>query len=726
MYLKGFYEGVMVIGSHKGEKVQNVKKLIQNEMLESNLAILYYEPEKPVISRSGDDCVVALVDQWFLDYGNEQWTAEALECLRKMDMYSDEARHSFEKSLEWLQDWSCSRTYGLGTRLPWDEQYLVESLSDSTIYMAYYTIVHFLQGDIRGSTPGLLNIRADQLNDEIWDYIFLNASLPKKLNGLSVDALDKMKKEFTYWYGFDLRTSGKDLIPNHLSLCIFNHVAIWNNDSSKWPKSFLATGHLMLNSEKMSKSTGNFMTLNDATLRYSADGTRFALADGGDGIEDANFVEATANAAILRLFNWLDWVKDFVDNVDRYENRQLTRSINWNDKVLAHEMQRQIARTQAAYERMMFKEALKSGFFELQQALSRYKEMIGGQENMERNLIMKFIEVQTILLAPLCPHICDYIWLNVLRHETSLMAYHIKRWPQVRDYDNSMIDAADYVCSAVHDFRLKRLAHMNPKTSKKSGASMAPLEKPTHATIWVAKTYPSWQLSILELLNKNLTKLPNGKFLLPENKEISKMLKELSLGKFMKKAMPFVALVKGNLEKSGIGALKTASPFCELTALTSNLEYIRASLDLEGVDVCYSSESEENFIKEETCPSEPKIKFRTDKALKISLINPQCMSGLFSTDLPVYDGDRLAEIERRLIQQNRIIKSRVESRESNLVYYYFDEEASSRKIPVFGENIGKSKVNTNDKLIVSMEKDAILINGISVGCKLVYVLATTD
>ena len=33
----------------------------------------------------------------------------------------------------------------LARRLPWDPVYLVESLSDSTIYMAYYTVAHLLQ-----------------------------------------------------------------------------------------------------------------------------------------------------------------------------------------------------------------------------------------------------------------------------------------------------------------------------------------------------------------------------------------------------------------------------------------------------------------------------------------------------------------------------------------------------------------------------------------------------
>ena len=52
----------------------------------------------------------------------------------------------FEDKASWLKEWGCSRTFGLGSRIPWDEQYLIESLSDSTIYMAYYTVAHYLQG----------------------------------------------------------------------------------------------------------------------------------------------------------------------------------------------------------------------------------------------------------------------------------------------------------------------------------------------------------------------------------------------------------------------------------------------------------------------------------------------------------------------------------------------------------------------------------------------------
>ena len=81
-----------------------------------------------------------------------------------------------------------------------------------------------------------------------------------------------MKAEFEFWYPLDLRVSGKDLIPNHLTYFLYNHVAVWNNKEEKWPKGVRANGHLLLNSLKMSKSTGNFLTLKSAIGKFSADG----------------------------------------------------------------------------------------------------------------------------------------------------------------------------------------------------------------------------------------------------------------------------------------------------------------------------------------------------------------------------------------------------------------------------------------------------------------------
>lgn len=64
--------------------------------------------------------------------------------LERLETYTPETRHAFQSVLNWLNKWACARTYGLGSKLPWDPQFLVESLSDSTIYMSYYTVAHLL------------------------------------------------------------------------------------------------------------------------------------------------------------------------------------------------------------------------------------------------------------------------------------------------------------------------------------------------------------------------------------------------------------------------------------------------------------------------------------------------------------------------------------------------------------------------------------------------------
>jgi leucyl-tRNA synthetase len=36
-----------------------------------------------------------------------------------MNTYFPETRNGFEGVLAWLKQWACSRSYGLGSRIPW-------------------------------------------------------------------------------------------------------------------------------------------------------------------------------------------------------------------------------------------------------------------------------------------------------------------------------------------------------------------------------------------------------------------------------------------------------------------------------------------------------------------------------------------------------------------------------------------------------------------------------
>ena len=91
-------------------------------------------------------------------------------------------------------------------------------------------------------------------------------------------------------------------------MSLYNHAAIWDKQEML-PRSFFCNGYIMLDGDKMSKSTGNFLTLRDCIEEYGSDATRIALADAGDSLDDANFERTVANSAILRLFVLEEWFK---------------------------------------------------------------------------------------------------------------------------------------------------------------------------------------------------------------------------------------------------------------------------------------------------------------------------------------------------------------------------------------------------------------------------------
>lgn len=350
-YKEGFYQGTMLIGDFKGEKVEKAKPQVRESLIKAGLAFAYSEPERKVTSRSGDDCVVALCDQWYLDYGEAEWRKQTEEWVEHgLNSYAPETKHGFEANLAWLNQWACARSFGLGSKLPWDPQYLVESLSDSTVYHSYYTIAHLLHSSIDGKVVGPAGIKAEQMIDEVWDFVFHRIEFSQELvdkSGISEEWLRRMRREFEYFYPLDINISGKDLIQNHLTFFLYVHCALF--PKRFWPRGVRANGHLLLNGDKMAKSTGNFLTLNDMVKKYGADASRIALADAGDSVEDANFEESVANAAILRLYTLREWCEDVAKQAEAGKLRTGPVTEFW-DRAFANEMNQLIEETRTQYE----------------------------------------------------------------------------------------------------------------------------------------------------------------------------------------------------------------------------------------------------------------------------------------------------------------------------------------------------------------------------------------
>lgn len=596
VYLKGFYDGKMLVKEYLGKRVNEVRKPIRDMLIRNGQAFIYMEPEKEVISRSGDSCVVALCDQWYLDYGNDTWKGQVKEALNRLETYSSETRGRFEMTLDWLHEHACSRTYGLGSKLPWDEGWLIESLSDSTIYMAYYTIAHLLQsGQLIGSDKtSPVGIRPEQMTPEVWDYIFLGKDSCLESTTIPKETLSLLRNEFLYWYPMDLRSSGKDLVPNHLTFSLYHHCAIWD-DSDMWPKSFRANGHLQLNGEKMSKSTGNFLTLQDAIERFGADAVRFALADAGDGIDDANFVDKQAEIGLLKLFNYLKWCEETIQTLDSLRQGEVTL---YADKAFDNEMNKLILETKGYYDKMMFREALRSGFFVYQELRTKYRELCVDQ-GMHAKLIRKYIETQAIILSPICPHAAQKIW-NILGNEQFIAK---ASWPQTENFDEDLSRSFTYLNEAVHDFRVRYKAFQTSAKPKKGSECSGKMIK---AHIFVARTFPQWQATICQVMQNLFIEHKD----LPDNKTISRELsKSESLKKHMKKVMPFAEYRKQIFSKIGEKAFDFALPFDELQILRDNIDFLKNSLELESISIKESIESDDPRIVEDCSPSNPTIKF---------------------------------------------------------------------------------------------------------------------
>ena len=147
-------------------------------------------------------------------------------------------------------------------------------------------------------------------------------------------------------------------------MALYNHAAVWE-DQKMMPRSFFCNGFIKLDGEKMSKSTGNFLTLRESIEQFGSDATRIALADAGDSLDDANFEKKVANSAIMKLFVLEDWIKKNLEKgVPEGYDFNSEELMDEFDLIFENEINLAITETNDNFAKMRMRDALKSGFFE--------------------------------------------------------------------------------------------------------------------------------------------------------------------------------------------------------------------------------------------------------------------------------------------------------------------------------------------------------------------------
>lgn len=176
------------------------------------------------------------------------------------------------------------------------------------------------------------------------------------------------------------------------------------------------------------------------------------------------------------------------------------------------------------------------GYYEFQSARDTYREgCLQTGIGMHVDLIRQWISTQALMITPIAPHWADYIWQEVLGNTTSVQT---ELFPTpTGPVDTSLTAALDYVRNLSGKITSMEAAQLK-KMSKGRKGFFDP-KKPKKVTIFVARNYPAWQESYVELVRKHFDAVKisiNDKAL---NAEIPKAE--------MKKAMPFVQLLKQKL-----------------------------------------------------------------------------------------------------------------------------------------------------------------------------------
>jgi leucyl-tRNA synthetase len=419
-YREESHWGKILIKGYEGMSEPEAREKIKSELIANGKAFeIYVLGNAPVTCRCGANVVVKVVDnQWFLNYGDKSWKALAKEALSGINIIPEKEKNAFNIAIDWLDMRAVARAQGLGTRLPQDKNYIIESLSDSTIYPAFYTIAHLIR-----------KVNTDSLKPEFFEFVFRgngDAEQIAKNTGIDYEVVKKCRESFTYWYRYTSRHSGSDLIYNHLTMYIFNHALIF--DKAYWPKQIISNGMLLSEGEKMSKSLGNIVPLQDGQEKYGIDPLRLQINGGADVPSDTNFDETEIKGIQERL----EYVYNIVGRLNGMESGELKHIDYW----LYSKLNRKVESATQSMDKLDIRDSVTEIFYNSVLELRRYFDR-GGSNGI---VVKEFLQDFALMLQPFAPHIAEEYW-HMLGNDTFAS---LEKWPEVQnDMINEKIETSE-------------------------------------------------------------------------------------------------------------------------------------------------------------------------------------------------------------------------------------------------------------------------------------------
>jgi leucyl-tRNA synthetase len=191
---------------------------------------------------------------------------------------------------------------------------------------------------------------------------------------------------------------------------------------------------------------------------------------------------------------------------------------------------------------------------------------VNGDTGMRWSLMDRFARLSCQLLAPICPHYCDYIYRNVVK-AGSVFSCTIAA--SEHDGNAVVLAAADYVRTTAHTLRAQLSTPGNQ--AKQCGQ------------LFIASRFPKWQDDVIAVLRHSATSgQEDSQFVAALKPVIAEHGKTPGVSK---KIIPFAMELRKRVSTEGVSVLERALPFDELKAVEESVEWLRRSLGLVQLEV---------------------------------------------------------------------------------------------------------------------------------------------
>jgi len=389
VYKKEFHTGVLndKCENYAGIKISEIKDTVKNDLIDKNLASTIREFSEEVTCRCKEKVVIKNIpDQWFIKYSDEILTKNSKDYAQTMNIFPQEYKDEMPKILDWFDDRAVIRKGSwLGTEFPFKKDWIIEPISDSTLYPAYYIFSKYVN-------EGKL-VEAE-MTDELFDYVFLGKGTPKN------DVWLQIRSDFEYWYPVDINLGGKEHKTVHFPVYLMNHVAVMPED--KCPKGlFVHWWVTQKGKEKISKSKGGAEPILEAATIYGVDAMRLYYTHVGSPFVDVEWDPETITKYKNRIGNIYNIILDLLDKKEQTN----TNLDNWLISIL----NRRVEKIIDAFENFDLRIASNEIFFELQKDIQWYIKRGGGNKKLINNYIQTWLK----LLSPITPHLAEELWNNL-------------------------------------------------------------------------------------------------------------------------------------------------------------------------------------------------------------------------------------------------------------------------------------------------------------------------